>query len=280
MATLHSIAEQRGDVILEGEAKLISAGLVGQAPHLHLTVRFACGHTSDPLSVKASHYKGYKKGCLTCNLNKLVRGTNDLATMRPDIARQIAAPWDPSAFAVAGRAKVEWVCEDCGHRWTAMLGSRTLLDSGCPECNGAGGYDEALPGTLYVVKGVSHISREVLVKAGISNVVEARLYRHRRQGLRHLLASCTWSDGSVALRVERHWKFVLRAALPEALLATKDDLSDGYREAVRDSEQSMQALVRLLDFAKAQSPDSLTEWQSAISDLQGHSDTRLVRHEA
>lgn len=261
---LRAIAAQRGDAILDAQSVYTPGGRVGRLKVLCLTVRFACGHISDSLAVRAGNYKNGKKGCSTCNPNKLVRGVNDLVTLRPDIADQIAVPWDPARFAVAGRDKVEWSCGDCGHRWQATLGSRTILKSGCPECNGSGGYDEAISGTLYVIKGVSKLTREVLVKVGISNVPVARLYRHHRQGLTEVLVSGTWSDGSVPVQIERYWKWTLRASLPEALLATKADLPDGYREAVKDSDEARLAISRLLEFATLQSPDALTEWSSVF----------------
>lgn len=253
------IAAERGDEILAMETAEMNAGKIGRTRALHLTVRYACGHQSEHLAVKANSYKRPKKGgCGVCRPNRLIPGLNDLAVVRPDLIDELVDPTLGNQYTWASWQKVEWKCPE-GHTWPAAIATRTILDSGCPECAHSRGYNTELPGTLYVVQGVSSMSREVLIKAGISNVPKRRLYSHQRQGLRGLLASLTWSDGEVAAAVEREWTLRIRKSLPDHLIPSQRDLTDGYREAAIDSDEAREALAQLLKFALAQSPETLVE---------------------
>ncbi len=78
-------------------------------------------------------------GCPFCEGVQVITGETDLATVRPDIAEQ----WDyeknypltPSEIAAYSGKKVAWICNE-GHRWDAVVSSRTLGKSGCPYCSG------------------------------------------------------------------------------------------------------------------------------------------------
>lgn len=76
------------------------------------------------------------RGCPFCSGNKLIKGQNDLASQRPDIA----AEWDFEAngdvgpsdvFSVSGK-KYSWQCSK-GHKWVASVDSR-ISGAGCPVC--------------------------------------------------------------------------------------------------------------------------------------------------
>ena len=67
---------------------------------------------------------------------KLIKGVNDLATLRPDLAAQ----WHPTkngdlkptdVTSGSGR-KVLWICP-LGHEWQAVIYSR-VKGNGCPIC--------------------------------------------------------------------------------------------------------------------------------------------------
>lgn len=255
--SVYLLAEERGDLIVETGYREVKAGKIGRLKILCLTVKYKCGHTSRPLGVKAEKYKSGKGVCWTCNPTRLLPG-NELATLRPDLAAELVDESLGMTLAWKSQKRVWWRCSECGHEWRSTVGSRTSLGSGCPSCNEQFGYDEALPGMLYVVQGVSKSSREVMIKAGITNNPEHRLYDHKRRGLDTLLASLTWSDGTVAPAVERHWTQRIRKELPEHLIPTKGDLIDGYREAVIDADESRAAIDALLEFGRGFSPDTLT----------------------
>ena len=80
-------------------------------------------------------------GCPYCSGYNVIPGKTDLATLRPDIARQ----WDyeknldivPQNVAVRSRRKVWWRCEK-GHSWQVEVYIRTHNGRGCPVCSGEG----------------------------------------------------------------------------------------------------------------------------------------------
>ena len=76
-------------------------------------------------------------GCPYCRGLKVGYG-NDLATKRPDIAKQ----WHPTKnsfgsheVTVGSRKKAWRLCEDCGHEWLSSIFNMVGNDSGCPRCD-------------------------------------------------------------------------------------------------------------------------------------------------
>ncbi len=75
-------------------------------------------------------------GCPYCSGARPCAGENDLATLRPDLARQ----WHPvkngartpDTLSVGSHSRVWWLCEK-GHAWQAAVKSRAS-GSGCPVC--------------------------------------------------------------------------------------------------------------------------------------------------
>lgn len=78
------------------------------------------------------------RGCPYCAGQKVLPGDNDLATLRPDIAKD----WHPTKnnalspdqVTIRSSKKVWWLCEK-GHEWQATVYNRTL-GYGCPCCYG------------------------------------------------------------------------------------------------------------------------------------------------
>jgi hypothetical protein len=73
-------------------------------------------------------------GCPVCSNRILVRGINDLATLRPDLAAQ-ADGWDPSSEILGAAKRKRWRCIH-GHTWDATLNKRVSGGQGCPYCAG------------------------------------------------------------------------------------------------------------------------------------------------
>lgn len=93
-----------------------------------------CGHEWDtPIATQSK--KAVGKECPYCNKTRLLKGFNDLATTRPDVAAQ----WHPTkngtltASDVMSGSSIRawWICEK-GHEWRAMTYSRA--NCGCPTC--------------------------------------------------------------------------------------------------------------------------------------------------
>ena len=86
------------------------------------------------------HSRNSDAGCPICSGHRIVVGINDLATVRPDLAKQ----WHPTkngdlkptqVTAHNGKS-VWWLCEkDKRHEWPAKIANRTNGDN-CPICSG------------------------------------------------------------------------------------------------------------------------------------------------
>ncbi len=70
---------------------------------------------------------------------KLIKGINDLATLRPDLALQWHPTkngiFTPEMFTIGSEKKMWWLCPK-GHEWEAIIANRSNCGSGCPVCVG------------------------------------------------------------------------------------------------------------------------------------------------
>lgn len=77
-------------------------------------------------------------GCPVCSGHKIIVGINDLASKRPDLAKE----WHPTKnkeltprdVTIGTDKKVWWLC-DKGHEWQSQINNRTA-GCGCPVCSG------------------------------------------------------------------------------------------------------------------------------------------------
>ncbi len=92
-----------------------------------------CGH-SWKTTVYSRAHRG--SGCPVCANKVIIPGKNDLATLKPALAKD----WHPtkngdlkpSKVSVGSKREVWWKCEK-GHEWEAVISSRSN-GCGCPEC--------------------------------------------------------------------------------------------------------------------------------------------------
>ncbi len=71
-------------------------------------------------------------GCPYCSGRLVIKGTNDLATLLPDLALE-ADGWDPTTVKIGSNKKVTWRCTQ-GHSYIAGIDKRSSR-SGCPICS-------------------------------------------------------------------------------------------------------------------------------------------------
>jgi DNA-directed RNA polymerase subunit RPC12/RpoP len=121
----------------------LAAQLVDQSLATKLTsgsnkkVEWRCenGHVWE--ATTTSRVRG--NGCPYCSHRKLLPGYNDLATLRPDLARQLKNPELATTIMPGSKKKVEWICE-LGHVWWATPNARNRTKSqkgtNCPICAG------------------------------------------------------------------------------------------------------------------------------------------------
>ena len=247
------VAESQGLRVLAYGRK----NMAGRTRHLFLEVfRPECGHTGRLLAeqLKAA------AGCGVCHGLRVQAGANDLRTTHPHLATELEDQTLATMITSGSVRKVRWVCGTCTHSWAAAPNSRTNMESGCPKCSPRG-YQLAKPGALYVVRGASTTTGEVLLKVGIANLdrLDERLRKHSTQGLTQVVALLAWANGEIAWNVEQEWKgrSGLRASLPSAFRPSKADLPDGHTEAAIYSDEAMTVILGLVELARARHPETL-----------------------
>jgi hypothetical protein len=73
------------------------------------------------------------QGCPYCMGKRVLKGFNDLKTLRPEIALE-ADGWDPEDFTIGSGKKVSWRCKQ-GHSWNALIAQRVAQKTLCPYCS-------------------------------------------------------------------------------------------------------------------------------------------------
>ena len=94
-----------------------------------------CGHEWRA-SIKNRVISG--SGCPYCSHNAVLVGFNDLASQRPEIAKEWSsknAPLLPTQVTVYANRKAWWKCADCGNEWETLISTRSD-GSRCPYCSG------------------------------------------------------------------------------------------------------------------------------------------------
>ena len=78
------------------------------------------------------------RGCPYCNSHRLLKGFNDLATKRPDVAvswSEKNLPLTPSDVMPYSNKIVWWRCINCGKEYEATPNTRSNSKGLCPECS-------------------------------------------------------------------------------------------------------------------------------------------------
>jgi hypothetical protein len=87
-------------------------------------------------TVTRNRNKGHD-GCRYCSHTELLAGFNDLATVRPDVARQLHPTLNGNITAAmmfpTSHDKLIWLCEK-GHVFPSTVSNRTAANSTCPVC--------------------------------------------------------------------------------------------------------------------------------------------------
>ena len=78
-------------------------------------------------------------GCPVCAGKQVIAGENDLASHRPDLAKQWHPtknhPLAPNVVTANSNRSVWWVC-GLGHTWRSPIGRRVQANTDCPVCRG------------------------------------------------------------------------------------------------------------------------------------------------
>lgn len=101
----------------------------------HDTVWWKCEKGHEWKTTVGNRTRG--SGCPYCSNQKLLKGFNDLATRRPDMAAAWSdknLPLTPSDVMPHGRQKVWWHCTKCGKEYESTLNQRSKTRGMCAEC--------------------------------------------------------------------------------------------------------------------------------------------------
>jgi len=135
-------------------------------------------------------------GCPYCAGKQVLPGFNDLKTKFPDVAAE-AFGWDPATITSGAGKKLKWKCS-FGHIYSATVGSRTNIGSGCPVC-AEYGFNPEKDAWFYLMQ------RPGEQQLGITNELDVRLKAHRRNGW-DLLDHTEPASGQKVLDTENAFK--------------------------------------------------------------------------
>jgi hypothetical protein len=188
-------------------------------------------------------YYRLESGCPVCSNKSVQVGFNDLATTHPEIAAQ-ADGWDPTSLTSGSNKKVGWICDE-GHRWKAVIGSRTRGPkggSGCPSCANYG-FNPSEPGWLYFLE---HDEWD-LFQIGITNDTSRRIGKHNSAGWTTIEVRGPM-DGSLAKGLEA--AILQSVKLRGAQMANRSDILqfDGWTEAWTKKSLKVTSLKDLLNW--------------------------------
>ena len=127
---------------------------------------------------------------------KLVVGINNLATLHPEVAAE-ADGWDPTTVLAGSHKKMPWKCQK-GHQWKAVVNSRSIGGSNCPQC-AEYGFNPGKPAWFYLME------RNGEQQFGITNDLPRRLSRHNAEGWNEIEFAGP-NDGKKVFETERQLK--------------------------------------------------------------------------
>lgn len=97
-------------------------------------VIWKCEHGHEWEATISNRANGSK--CPYCSGKRILKGYNDLVTLRPDIMLD----WDydknevdPTTIGTGNKTKVYWKCHQCGHTWESSVSNRTNRGTQCPN---------------------------------------------------------------------------------------------------------------------------------------------------
>lgn len=107
------------------------------SPHSNKSVFWRCSKCNYSWKAKISNRESNRRGCPLCANQVVVRGVNDLATKKPELAAEWHPtknqPLTPYEVSIGTRKKVWWLCP-LGHEYEASILHRGRGTS-CPVCH-------------------------------------------------------------------------------------------------------------------------------------------------
>lgn len=121
----HAANAQLGNIVIKPSSSKKVWWTCDQCPDSHL-------HSWS--AIVSNRSRG--SGCPQCSGRKVCKH-NSLATKAPGVAAQ----WDydkndgiPDSVVAQSHQAVRWLCDACGHKWSASPNARVSRNNGCPQC--------------------------------------------------------------------------------------------------------------------------------------------------
>ena len=127
--TAAGIARRREELLLELYDNSDASVLANYGSQKKVRWRCGKGHVWE--AKVASRFRG--SGCPYCSGRLAIPGETDLATLRPDLARELVDSSLGTTLRPGSHKRVEWRCEK-GHVWEATVNDRSS-GRGCPYCS-------------------------------------------------------------------------------------------------------------------------------------------------
>jgi hypothetical protein len=157
--------------------------------------------------------------CGCCNGKTVVPGINDMATTRPDLAKECLD--DPTKHIAGTNKRLRWRCSKCEGEWLTT-GAERNAGRGCPGC-AKGGHDQTRESFFYLVH------RPGQFKIGIMNTETTRLDIHRLSGW--VVIEKIMMEGELVRLLETNVKRLLKKkGIPTGAKAFREKF-EGYTEA-------------------------------------------------
>lgn len=118
-----------------------------------------------------------KTGCPACAGVRVYPGVNDLATARPDLAKELVdKSLATKITACSSRVRPLWVCGKCSHIYRSRVSFR-YQGVGCPKCFPGGGFRSS-----FTEAWVYLLHRDGQQKVGITGRIQRRIKTHAKNG--------------------------------------------------------------------------------------------------
>lgn len=174
-------------------------------------------------------------GCGVCANRIVLKGWNDIATTRPDLAEECLD--DATKYTASTNKKLRWKCRACQRKWKATGWDR-FNGCGCPHC-AKRGHDQTKESFFYLVH------RSGQFKIGIMNTETIRLDKHSRSGWS--VVEKIMMEGGLVRDLETKVKQLLRKnGVPTGAKAFRKKF-DGYTEAWQAVDLEVTSIDDLLE---------------------------------
>lgn len=124
-------------------------------------VKCFCNICKQTFEIYPAYFKVPHKQCPVCSNKKLIKGFNDLATVRPDLLKWFVNPEEAYLYTVGQDKIVECKCQNCGHVKKMLVNALASRGFSCDVCGDGISYPNKF-GRAFVsqLKDISNIKYE------------------------------------------------------------------------------------------------------------------------